>query len=194
MDIRVSGHQLDVGAALTSHVEDRLAGLAEKFSVGVTGATATLAPGPREHEFDASIVMQLSQGLVMKSHAHAHNDARLAFDAAADKIEKQLRRYKRKLNDRERRRPDMPSGALPLESSYRVLQAEEDGEEEVQSEGAPLIIADMLDDIPHVSVSDAVMMLDLRHTPALMFRNGQTGNFNMVYRREDGHIGWVEPK
>ncbi|HET7411009.1 MAG TPA: ribosome-associated translation inhibitor RaiA [Paracoccaceae bacterium] len=189
MDIRVSGHQLDVGAALTTHAESRLGEMAEKFSVGVTGATATLSPGPHEHEFDCGIVLQLSQGLVMRSNAHAYSDARTAFDGAADKIEKQLRRYKRKLTDRERRGAN---GAI-MESTYRVLQREADEEEEVAEDSAPLIIADMPDHIPEVSVSDAVMLLDLRHTPALMFRNGQTGAFNMVYRREDGHVGWVEP-
>lgn len=189
MDIRVSGHQLDVGAALTTHAETRLGDMAEKFSVGVTGATATLAPGPHEHEFDCSIVIQLSQGLVMKSNAKVHGEARAAFDSAADKIEKQLRRYKRKLNDRERR----GANGVQMESTYRVLQQEADQEAEVAEDSAPLIIADMPDHIPEVSVSDAVMLLDLRHTNALMFKNGQTGAFNMVYRREDGHVGWVEP-
>ena len=189
MDIRVSGHQLDVGAALTTHAETRLGDMAEKFSVGVTGATATLAPGPHEHEFDCSIVIQLSQGLVMKSNAKVHGEARAAFDSAADKIEKQLRRYKRKLTDRERR----GANGVQMESTYRVLQQEADQEAEVAEDSAPLIIADMPDHIPEVSVSDAVMLLDLRRTNALMFKNGQTGAFNMVYRREDGHVGWVEP-
>ena len=190
MDIRVSGHQLDLGEALTDHAKDRLGGLADKFAVGVTGATATMAPGPHEHEYDASILMQLNQGLVMKSHAHAHGDAKAAFDSALDKIEKQLRRYKRKLNDREKRGA-MADGSL--ESVYRVLQGNQ--EEDVEpGEDAPLIIADMESDIPETSVSTAVMLLDLRHTPALMFKNRQTGTFNMVYRREDGHVGWIEPK
>ena len=189
MDIRVSGHQLDVGAALTTHAETRLGDMAEKFSVGVTGATATLAPGPHEHEFDCSIVVQLSQGLVMKSNAKVHGEARTAFDAAAEKVEKQLRRYKRKLTDRERR----GANGAAMESTYRVLQQDMDQDAEVAEDSAPLIIADMPDHIPEVSVSDAVMLLDLRHTNALMFKNGQTGAFNMVYRREDGHVGWVEP-
>ena len=190
MDIRVTGHHLDVGATLTERARDRLSALAEKFSVGVTGANVTISPGPKEHEFDASIVVQLSQGLIMKSHAHAFANATAAFDGAAEKIETQLRRYKRKLNDRERRRPQ---AEMPLSSTYRVLQ-NETAEEPAPEDKDPLIIADMVDDIPQVTVSDAVMLLDLRHTPALMFKNGRTGNLNMVYRREDGHIGWVEPK
>ncbi|MBZ6377636.1 hypothetical protein B5C34_03915 [Pacificimonas flava] len=189
MDIRVSGHQLDVGEALTAHAEGRMGDLAEKFSVGVTGSTVTLAPGPHEHEFDATIVVQLAQGLLMKSHAHAYQSAQAAFEGAYERIEKQLRRYKRKLRDRERKKPE----AAAVESTYRVLQSHPE-EDEVPEDDAPLIIADMDEHIPEVSVSDAVMMLDLKHTPALMFRNGQTGSLNMVYRRTDGHIGWVEPK
>lgn len=189
MDIRISGHQLDVGEALTQHAEDRIRDLADKFSVGVTGANVTIAPGPHEHEFDATVLVQLTQGLLMKSHAHAYQSARTAFDAASEKVEKQLRRYKRKLTDRERRRPEMPV----QESTYRVLQPSAE-EEEVETDSAPLIIADMEERIPEVSVSDAVMILDLKHSPALMFKNGQTGAFNMIYRRDDGHIGWVEPK
>ncbi len=189
MDIRVSGHQLDVGASLTSHAQDRIAALGEKFSVGMTGGSATMAPGPHEHEFAADIVVQLTQGLVMKSSANAHGDAKAAFDAAADKIETQLRRYKRKLNDREKRGAPQPM----IGADYRVLQRDERDEID-DSEDAHLIIAESAHDIPEVSVADAVMLLDLRHTPALMFKNGQTGNLSMVYRREDGHVGWVEPK
>ncbi|MGB7405217.1 MAG: ribosome-associated translation inhibitor RaiA [Pacificimonas sp.] len=189
MDIRVSGHQLDVGEALTTHAKARLGALAEKFDVGMTGATATMAHGPHEHEFDASIIAQLTQGLVMKSHAHAHKSATAAFDAAAEKIEKQLRRYKRKLTDRERKGAPEPE----IGASERVLQRDE-REEIDEGEDAPLIIADSKSDIPHVSVADAVMMLDLRDTPAMMFKNGQNGKLSMVYRREDGHVGWVEPQ
>ena len=189
MDIRVSGHQLDVGAALTSHAEERLSSLADKYAVGVTGASATLGNGAHEHEFDSSIVVQLSQGLVMKSHANAFNSAHQAFDAAAEKIEKQLRRYKRKLTDRERKGAPAPQ----IGADYRVLQRDE-REEVDEGDETPLIIADIDSDIPEVSVADAVMMLDLRHTPALMFTNRQSGRLAMVYTRDDGHIGWMEPR
>ncbi|MHB9880501.1 ribosome hibernation-promoting factor, HPF/YfiA family [Pacificimonas sp. ICDLI1SI03] len=189
MDIRVSGHQVDVGASLTTHAEDRMSGLAQKFDVGMTGATATLSPGPHEHEFDASIIVQLTQGIVMKSHAHAHRSAQAAFDAAAEKIEKQLRRYKRKLTDRERRGAPTPQ----IGADYRVLQRDE-REEVDESDDAPLIVAEQLSDIPETSVSTAVMMMDLRDSAALLFTNSQSGKMAMVYRRSDGHVGWVEPR
>ena len=192
MDIRVSGHQLDVGAALTTHAETRLGDMAEKFSVGVTGATATLAPGPHEHEFDCSIVIQLSQGLVMKSNAKVHGEARAAFDSAADKIEKQLRRYKRRLKDRH----EQADHALREEvAAYTVFAGSEQdsANDDEEASDAPAIVAETRTDIPETSVSDAVMMLDLRDTPALFFKNAGTGRHNMVYRRSDGTIGWVEP-
>ncbi|MEM8825357.1 MAG: ribosome-associated translation inhibitor RaiA [Pseudomonadota bacterium] len=189
MDIRVSGHQIDVGASLTAHVEDRLGDLADKYRVGMTGATTTFSSGPHEHEFDASILVQLSQGLVMKSHAHAFNSAQAAFESAADKIETQLRRYKRKLTDRDRKGAPAPI----IGADYRILQRDE-REEVDEGDEAPLIIADQAEDIPEVSVATAVMLLDLKHTPALMFKNGQSGRLSMVYRREDGHVGWVEPR
>ncbi|MGB3723236.1 MAG: HPF/RaiA family ribosome-associated protein [Pacificimonas sp.] len=189
MDIRVSGHQLDVGASLTAHAQDRISALAGKYSVGMTGGSATMAPGPHEHEFAADIVVQLTQGIVMKSSAKAHGAAKSAFDAAADKIETQLRRYKRKLNDREKRGAPPPQ----IGADYKILQRDE-REEIDDSEEAHLIVAESAEHIPDVSVADAVMLLDLRDTPAMMFKNAQSGNLSMVYRREDGHIGWVEPK
>lgn len=189
MDIRVSGHQLDVGASLTGHAEDRIEGLAEKFPVGMTGANVTIAKGAHEHEFDANILVQATQGLIMKSHAHAYRDAQAAFDAAAEKLETQLRRYKRKLTDRDRKGAPTPQ----IGADYRVLQR--DPSEEVdEGDEAPLIVAESAGDIPECSVATAVMMLDLRDTPALMFTDSKSGKLAMVYQRHDGHIGWVEPK
>ncbi|MBV7255750.1 ribosome-associated translation inhibitor RaiA [Pacificimonas sp. WHA3] len=189
MDIRVSGHQIDVGASLTTHAKDRIVGLSEKYPVGMTGANVTVAKGAHEHEFDASILVQASQGLHMKSHAHAFRDAQAAFDAAAEKLETQLRRYKRKLTDRDRKGAPPPQ----IGAEYRVLQRDP-REELEEADEAPLIIAESAGDIPECSVATAVMMLDLRDTPALMFTDNQSGKLAMVYQRQDGHIGWVEPK
>lgn len=187
MDIRVSGHQIDVGSALTSHIEASLAALAAKYAVRSTGANVTLAPGPHDTGFVCDILMQLS-GLVLKAGDRSMAGAQLAFDGAAEKIDKQLRRYKRRLEDHSRM-----NGAreVSFDAEYHIIQSAEP-EAEVAGDN-PLIVAETLVDIPVASVSDAVMMLDLRHTGALMFQNSGTGAYNMVYRREDGHIGWVEP-
>jgi Sigma 54 modulation/S30EA ribosomal protein C terminus len=134
--------------------------------------------------------------LILKGSARAA-DAHIAFDAAAERIDKQLRRYMRRLKDRHSPAAARSTPALaelpPLDNAeYKIFAAAPD---DLDAEGdAPLIIAETRVDIPTASVGDAVMMLDLRNTNALMFVNSVTGDHNMVYRREDGTIGWVEPR
>ena len=193
MDIRVSGHQVDTGDALKRHVEDRLQGIADKYFSRAISAQVTFGKGPHDHGFTCDIVAHVTQGLVLKgSHANAGDEARPAFDGAAEKIEKQLRRYTRRLKDRHAGEAAAFAEATGYDNAgYTVFNGGADTEEEVAD--APLIIAETRVDVPDASVSDAVMMLDLRNTSALLFKNSGTGNFNMVYRRHDGTIGWVEP-
>ncbi|MGN6269480.1 MAG: ribosome hibernation-promoting factor, HPF/YfiA family [Sphingomonas sp.] len=194
MDIRVSGHQVDVGTALKSHVSDRLQGIADKYFARSISAQATFGKGPHDAGFTCDIVMHAMQGLVLKASNNGQ-DAHGAFDGAADKIDKQLRRYTRRLKDRNAGEVAATAedgaydGALNG-AGYTVFRGHDDEEEAGEH---PLIIAETRVDIPDASVSDAVMMLDLRNTGALMFRNSGTGAYNMVYRRGDGSIGWVEP-
>jgi ribosomal subunit interface protein len=186
MDIRVSGHQLNTGAALQEHASDRLNQAVGKYFSRALSSHVTFGKAPT-HSFACDIVLHVTQGLILKSHAEAH-DVHLAFDQAADKIDTQLRRYKRRLKDRHEQ---SAHAAREEEAAYTVFAAEEP-EAEVESD-APLVIAETKVDIPVATVSDAVMMLDLRHTNALLFKNAGTGQHNMVYRRHDGSIGWVEP-
>jgi len=186
MDIRVSGHQLNTGTALQEHAADRLNLVVEKYFNRALSSHVTFGKAPT-NAFTCDIVMHVMQGLIMKSHAEAH-DAHLAFDQAADKIDKQLRRYKRRIKDRHEQ---VAYAAREEDAAYTVFAAEEP-EAEVESD-APVVIAETRVDIPVATVSDAVMMLDLRHTNALLFKNAGTGKHNMVYRRGDGSIGWVEP-
>lgn len=189
MDIRVSGHQVDTGDALRQHVETRLTALADKYFPRAISARATFGKGPYDHSFVCDIMVHPMQDLIVKGSAQA-GEAHPAFDQAADKIEKQLRRYSRRLKDRgAAQRP--PAGDGLDEAGYTVFA--ESGEEEAAADNPP-VIAETRVDIPDASVSDAVMLLDLRNTNALLFRNSGTGNFNMVYRRGDGTIGWVEPR
>lgn len=190
MEIRVSGHQVDTGDALQSHVDDRMNAIAGKYFPKAISAHATFGKAPHNH-FQCDIVSHIMQGLMLKSEARA-GDAHQAFDQAADKIEKQLRRYMRRLNDHHLQ---AQYAAKQEEAAYRVFDGGGDDEAEVvllDSE-APPIIAETSTDIPVASVSDAVMMMDLRNTGALLFKNAGTGSHNMVYRRADGMIGWVEP-
>ena len=191
MDIRVSGHQVETGDALKSHVEDRLQGIADKYFSRALSAQVTFGKGPHDNRFKCDVVAHVMQGLVLKA-SNEGNDAHGAFDGAADKIEKQLRRYMRRLKDRKAAGNGVDGDAgLEDNAGYTLFQEPSDEDE---AGDAPLIIAETRVDVPEASVSDAVMMLDLRNTQALMFRNSGTGAYNMVYRRGDGTIGWVEPQ
>lgn len=188
MDIRVSGHQVDTGEALQTHVEKRLGSIADKYFAKSISSHATFGRAPHD-SFSSDIVMHVMQGLVLKGRGEAQ-DAHVAFDRAAERIEKQLRRYMRRLQDRH---AQSAHALAQEEAAYTVFDAGDREEEEAVAD-APVIVAEMSVDIPESTVSDAVMLMDLRNTPALLFKNTGTGRHNMVYRREDGTIGWVEPK
>lgn len=188
MDIRVSGHQVDTGAALQEHATDRLETIVDKHFSRAISSTVTFGKAPA-NAFAADIILHVNHGLILKSHGHAH-DAHVAFDQAAEKIEKQLRRYKRRLKDRHEQAAHV---AMREDAAYTIFEASEIESEDEVTYDAPPVIAETRIDIPEVSVSDAVMELDLRHTSALFFKNAGTGRHNMVYRRSDGSIGWVEP-
>jgi ribosomal subunit interface protein len=185
MDIRVSGHQIETGSALQDHASERLSSISEKYFNRAISSQVTFNKAPN-NAFGCDIVLHANQGLVLKSHGQAQ-DAHQAFDQASDKIEKQLRRYKRRLTDRHEQ---SQHAVAEEEAAYTIFADEPEAEEVTDS---PPVIAETRVDIPVVSVSDAVMLLDLRHTTALLFKNAGTGRHNMVYRRDDGSIGWVEP-
>lgn len=190
MDIRVSGHQVDTGEALRSHVDDRMSAIADKYFSRAISAQITFGKGPHDHGFTCDIHAHVPQGVVLKASERAA-DARAAFDAAGDKVEKQLRRYTRRLKDRQGASVAEAVAEIAANAGYTVFQPHAEEEEPIDN---PPIIAETRVDIPDASVSDAVMLLDLRNTNALMFRNSGTGDLNMVYRRGDGTIGWVEPQ
>lgn len=189
MEVRVSGHQVETGAALQGHVADRIAGLADRYFSRSIGANVTFGKGPHDNGFTCDIVAPVAQGVVLKASNRAP-DARVAFEGAADKIEKQLRRYVSRL--RERKADGGDTARYEENAGYTVFAAQP--AEEAPPPEHPPIIAETKVDIPDASVGDAVMMMDLRNTGALMFRNSGTGAYNMVYRRDDGTIGWVEPR
>lgn len=190
MDIRVSGHQVDTGEALRERVERRLNAIANKYFSRLVSAQVTFGKGPHDHGFTCEIVAFAPQGVVLKGTDRAA-DANAGFDSAADKIEKQLRRYTRRLKDRQAPSMAEIASEIAADASYTVFQGADEEEEAADN---PPVVAETRVDIPDASVSDAVMLLDLRNTNALFFRNSGTGTFNMVYRRGDGTIGWVEPQ
>lgn len=190
MDIRISGHQVATGDALKSHVETRLQGIAAKYFSRAISAQVTFGKGPHDNGFTCDIVAHVMQGLVLKG-SNDGMDAHGAFDGVADKIEKQLRRYMRRLKDRNSSQAAAADGAKTADDNAGYTVFREADEE--AAEDFPLIVAETRVDVPDATVSDAVMMLDLRNTTALLFRNAGSGAYNMVYRRGDGTIGWVEP-
>jgi ribosomal subunit interface protein len=188
VDVRVAGHQVDTGESLREHAERRMAEITEKYFSRSVGANVTFGRGPN-NDYSCDIVAPVMQGVVLKASYNAR-EAQMAFNGAADRIEKQLRRYSSRLKDHK-----VDEGAQPVveNAAYTIFSGQPD-----QPEGTgpafPAIVAETRVDIPKTSVSDAVMLMDLRNTTALLFQNSATGEFNMIYRREDGNIGWVEPQ
>lgn len=187
MDIRISGHQMDTGSALQAHAATRLGTIVDKYFDKALSSQVTFGKAPAG-AFTCDIITHVMQGLILKAQGSAQ-DAHVALDDAVGKIERQLRRYKRRLNARHEQADHARDEE---EAAYTIFVQEEDEEEEVTAD-APLVIAETRVDIPTATVADAVMLMDLRHTPALFFKNAGTGRHNMVYRRVDGSIGWVEP-
>ncbi|MBA3510441.1 ribosome-associated translation inhibitor RaiA [Sphingomonas sp.] len=184
MDVRVAGHQVDTGESLRDHATRRIEEITEKYFSRAVAANVTFGRGPN-NDFTCDIVAPVAQGVVLKASHRAH-EAQMAFNGAADRIEKQLRRYVKRLREHK------ANGEPFIENAgYTVFSAPSDDDE---APAHPTIIAETRADIPVASVSDAVMLMDLRNTNALMFKNSASGDLNMIYRREDGNIGWVEPQ
>lgn len=191
MNVRVAGHQVETGEALQAHVTGRVEAITSRYFDRAAAASVTFGRGPHD-DFTCDIVAPVTQGVVLKASGRA-SDAHVAFEGAADKIERQLSRYVSRLRSHKGNgaEPGIGESGLVEDAGYTIFAAPSVAEEPPLS---PPVIAETKVDIPAATVSDAVMMLDLRNTNALMFRNLASGAFNMVYRRDDGTIGWVEPQ
>ena len=189
MDVRVAGHQVDTGETLREHAQSRVAEITGKYFSRSVGANVTFGRGPN-NDFTCDIVAPVVNGVVLKA-SHSGRTAELAFNGAADRIETQLRRYTNRL--KEHKVDEAESAPFIENAAYTIFDGSPRGDSDSDQAGHPTIVAETRVDIPDSSVSDAVMLMDLRNTPALMFKNNATGEFNMIYRREDGNIGWVEP-
>ncbi len=188
MRYQISGRQIDIGEALQSHVQAELGRVFEKFVGRPTDAVVTFSKSA--HEFVCEATVHLSTGLTTSAKAHA-TEIYSAFDKCAERMEKQLRRYKRRLKDHHRERPE-PVEVLAA-ASY-ILAATEESEDQEPESLQPIIIAEMEAKIPSLSVGEAVMQMELAGAPVLVFRNEKKGSgVNVVYRREDGNIGWIDP-
>ncbi|KGK78660.1 ribose ABC transporter permease [Thalassobacter stenotrophicus] len=188
MRYQISGKQIDIGTALQTHVEQELGGIVQKYAERPTDALVVFSRNA--HEYVCESTVHLSTGLTAQAKAHA-TEIYAAFDSCGEKMEKQLRRYKRRLKDhhRERAQPVELSGA----ASY-ILASQETNDEDEPETLTPLIVAEMETKIPSLSVGEAVMQMELAGAPVLVFHNEKHGSINVVYRREDGNVGWVDPK
>ncbi|MEM9321012.1 MAG: ribosome-associated translation inhibitor RaiA [Pseudomonadota bacterium] len=189
MRTKVSGRHIEIGAALQTHVEDSLGAAMEKYSGRPTDAHVIFSKSGAEFVCEANV--HLSTGLNCAAKASAH-DIYAAFDQCCDKMEKQLRRYKRRLKDHSRAREqpvEISEGA-----SY-ILAASDSGSAEEEPETLqPIIVAEMETTIPSLSVGEAVMQMELAGAPLLVFRNEGQDRVNVVYRRDDGNVGWIDPR
>lgn len=188
MQYQISGKQIDIGDALQVHVKTELGAVVQKYAERPTNAQVTFSKSA--HEFVCEAIVHLSTGLIAQARANA-TEIYAAFDICAEKMEKQLRRYKRRLkyHHKERVDPVAVSGG----ASY-ILASEKDQEEAEDATLQPMIIAEMETPIPSLSVGEAVMQMELADVPVLVFQNEKTDGINVVYRREDGNIGWIDPK
>lgn len=194
MHITVTGRHLDVGASLRRRVEQGLDAAVAKYFDRAIEAHVTF--DKRGQFFIADIAAHVGRGIVAHSSREADDPYR-AFSGAVDHLAKRLRRHKRWLRDHH----NAEARATKVEQAWHyVLAGPGDEEDEAKSgdgaervDGVPLVVAEMEAEISTLSVGEAVMRLDLGDAPALMFRNAAGGGFNMIYRRADGHIGWVDP-
>jgi len=184
MNLRISGKHMDIGDALRQRIEDRIDEAVTKFFDGGYSGNVTVEKSGAG--FDCDCLIRLDTGIVLQAKAN-HTDPTACFDAAAARIEKRLRRYKRRLKDHHANAP------RKMEDAAYVVMAAPEAEEEVSEDFAPVTIAESSKQIRTQSVADAVMELDLIDEPVVVFTNGASDQLNVVYRRSDGNIGWIDP-
>jgi ribosomal subunit interface protein len=192
MRIQVAGRQMDVGEALRTRIEDELTNGIGKYFNRATDAVVTVARnGGGSIEVDCTV--HLASGISLQAEGQG-GDAHGAFDVALGKLEKRVRRYKRRLTNHH----TSNKSPLPAEdaSAYVLAPLQEDGETDtgLGEQTSPLVIAETKVAVRTMTVSTAVLQLDLTEAPALMFRNAAHGGLNVVYRRADGNVGWIDPE
>lgn len=188
MRYKITGKQIDIGEALQTHVKTEFDETVAKYAERPTDASVIFSRNAHEYVCEATI--HLSTGLTAQAKAHA-NEIYAALDLCREKMEKQLRRYKRRLKDHHQQRSE------PVESfgasSYILAGAEEHEHEDAEPTTLqPMIIAEMETSIPSLSVGEAVMQMELAGAAVLVFRNEKTGGVNVVHRRDDGNVGWID--
>lgn len=187
MQLSVQGQHIDVGSALREHIRETLEHMLSKNFGDAIDARVTLSR--ESNRYTARLSAHVGRNIRLEAEGEAL-EPYPAFDQAAERLAKRLRRHKSRLN---RHGKQGPSGAAETLIAPSYVLAAEQPEAEAEANDQPLIVAEMTTEIPTLSVSEAVMIMDLADTPAMMFRNVAHGGLNMIYRRTDGNIGWVDP-
>ncbi len=191
MPFRISGKSLDVGETLRERVRERIVQAMSKYFDGGYSGHVTLARDG--FGFRTECAIHLDSRVTLHAEGLAP-DAYASADQAALRIEKRLRRYHRRLKEHRPERPEGGNGEAELGVTSYVIAAPED-DTDIEADGsAPEIIAESTTALKQLSVSDAVAELDMTGAPVLVFRHAAHGRLNVVYRRSDGHIGWIDPK
>jgi ribosomal subunit interface protein len=191
MALRVSGKNIDIGESLRNQIISRLSGAVKRYFDG--GVTGHVIVEPEGTGFRTDCTLHLSSGVTLQADGMAH-DAYFSADKAAERIEKRLRRYNRRLKDRSAQQNGTNNSAWNLDVPAYVIQTPDDDFDD-EGEGAfnPVVIAEVKKNMRTMAVSDAVLDLDLTGAPVLVFRHAGSGRVNIVYRRTDGNIGWIDP-
>lgn len=192
MTFRVSGKNIDIGEALRTRVASRIAEAVGKYFNG--GYSGHVTVGKEAFGFRTECVVHLDSGIVLQCDAMA-GDAYSSADQAAERIEKRLRRYKRRLKDRHAARANgrQAEGLAPaVDAPSYIIEAPSEESEEIVDFN-PVIIAESSTELRSLSVGEAVMELDMTGVPVVIFRHAGHGRINLVYRRPDGHVGWIDP-
>lgn len=188
MSLRISGKHMDIGDAFRTRIENRIGEAVEKyFDGGFSGRVTVEKSGSR---FSADCNIHLDTGTALQAAGEAQ-DPQLAFDAAAERIEKRLRRYKRKLKSH----ASAANGdsSMDMDVAYRVMSPISDEEDEAAENYAPTVVAESRLPLKSMTVASAVFELDMKDSPVFVFRNAGSNTVNIVYRRADGNIGWIDP-
>jgi ribosomal subunit interface protein len=198
MQLTMTGKQIDIGDALRRHIEASLSSILEKYFK--TAIEAHVVVSKEAHLTTTEVSIHIGRGIVVNAHAAAP-EAHPAFDAAAERLAKQLRRYKRRLRDQHAKAREASASTeramayvlAPVTEGTEADDTEEDAAEDGAA-GAPAVIAEMSTELPNLTVGEAVMRMDLADALVLLFRNRSHGELNLVYRRADGNIGWIDPE
>jgi ribosomal subunit interface protein len=190
MTLRISGKSISVGDALRSRVSERTDEVLRKYFDGNYSGHITLSKDGFGFRTDCSL--HLDSGITLEADSNA-TDAYASADQALAMIEKRLRRYKSRLKDRSARKTYAANAALAdIDAPSYVIEAPAEGDEEVTAY-SPVIIAEATTSLKRLSVSEAVMELDLTGAACIVFQHGSSGRVNIIYRRTDGNVGWVDP-